>query len=529
MPAEWLKSLGQRAATVSLLRPVYDSGIDRINDPIVFSSYPQDLWGGDQVAGRWMMNGYASLSGMRMQLDKRSWFFRAHQVQTPFYNYIHSFAFLRDLKAVGGHDARRFARDMTTEWMQHFQSYHAVGWGDDMVVERLLNWIVCYSFCYETASEEFLQDLHRTMHRHHSFLIRTLTRKKHLMQGTKIRILAALITSACHTQSFCDTLHYDSWIIMLKGALEDWQEQDNHGLVASLSIGKILVRLITSLQQTQHNTPEWLQRHMHDMTHMLYSITHNDKDLPLFQGMTLPNGQALEKMKTVAKIRLRKGEAQYKKQGVTAVRRGKTSLTVHHAEHNDSHAPFAMEMAYGGYRIVTGCGTYKMDENWREPLMSIAAHSAAAIPGHEPAMDHADIKISLETMNGAGLFNGTHAGYKNEFRLTHTRRVYLDQGGVDCRGEDMFIRTIALKPQDVVIRFHLHPTVKASLVHDKGHILMRLPNGTGWIFQADNAVLSLQESVFCSDGINLQKTQQIVLNAAIEELSHTVKWAFKKV
>jgi uncharacterized heparinase superfamily protein len=132
-------------------------------------------------------------------------------------------------------------------------------------------------------------------------------------------------------------------------------------------------------------------------------------------------------------------------------------------------------------------------------------------------------------MNGASLFSGTHYGYETDFAMTHTRRIYLDSKGEDLRGEDILVRNIAIRPVQFTIRFHLHPSVKASVTDNHQSVLLRLPSGMGWSFQSNHTALSLEESIYCADGFHLRKSLQIVINCEIKDLAQTVKWALKKL
>ncbi len=51
---------------------------------------------------------------------------------------------------------------------------------------------------------------------------------------------------------------------------------------------------------------------------------------------------------------------------------------------------------------------------------------------------------------------------------------------------------------ELVIRFHLHPSLKATLSKDSATIMLILPNKMGWRFSARGGTLSLEESIYLS-------------------------------
>ena len=61
------------------------------------------------------------------------------------------------------------------------------------------------------------------------------------------------------------------------------------------------------------------------------------------------------------------------------------------------------------------------------------------------------------------------------------------------------------------MRFHLHPSVEASLVEGESAALLRLPSGSLWRLRAAGAEMSLGESIYLGSG-EARKTQQVVLS-----------------
>ena len=89
-----------------------------------------------------------------------------------------------------------------------------------------------------------------------------------------------------------------------------------------------------------------------------------------------------------------------------------------------------------------------------------------------------------------------------------SRRLFLSTDGGDFRGEDsalvdegrerLFERRLAKLPRSqrrvgfpFTARFHLHPTVKASLVADGEAVTMRLPSGEIWVMRQAGGALAL--------------------------------------
>jgi uncharacterized heparinase superfamily protein len=76
------------------------------------------------------------------------------------------------------------------------------------------------------------------------------------------------------------------------------------------------------------------------------------------------------------------------------------------------------------------------------------------------------------------------------------------------------------------VRFHLHPSVQASLTQD-GAVLFRLPSGMCWRLRAAGAEMSLGESVYLGSG-QARKTQQVVLSGTVGAEGAAVRWALRR-
>jgi uncharacterized heparinase superfamily protein len=79
------------------------------------------------------------------------------------------------------------------------------------------------------------------------------------------------------------------------------------------------------------------------------------------------------------------------------------------------------------------------------------------------------------------------------------------------------------------LRFHLHPSVQASLLEDGRSVLIRLPRGGGWRFTADEGRVSLEESVYFPSRETRKKSLQIVVSGGLEGAGATVKWQFGRI
>jgi uncharacterized heparinase superfamily protein len=214
----------------------------------------------------------------------------------------------------------------------------------------------------------------------------------------------------------------------------------------------------------------------------------------------------------------------------------------------DIHAhagTLSLEVSIGKERLITNCGARPGNRDpWATVQRSSAAHSTMVVDdtnsseilddgtfGRRP--QNVDVERSED--DGNIWVSASHDGYVSAFGLEHERRVYMAVDGDDIRGEDVLTRAGAsdkVRPaKGFALRFHLHPTVQASLVQNGSAVLLRLPSGVGWRLIAEGGTVSLAESIYLGETEDVRRSEQIVVSGALEADANAarVKWALKRV
>ena len=79
---------------------------------------------------------------------------------------------------------------------------------------------------------------------------------------------------------------------------------------------------------------------------------------------------------------------------------------------------------------------------------------------------------------------------------------------------------------DYALRFHLHPSVKASRLSDARGVMLVLPNRDVWTFEALDDKVELEDSVFLAGNDGPRRTAQIVIR---QDSRHapSIRWSFR--
>ena len=91
---------------------------------------PPNPWPGDATRGRTMLTNVVALAGETIMVTGSAWNSPAHE---PWLAAMHSFEWLRDLRAVGGDAARRHARVLTSQWLDRKPKRGDLAWRADVM------------------------------------------------------------------------------------------------------------------------------------------------------------------------------------------------------------------------------------------------------------------------------------------------------------------------------------------------------------------------------------------------------------
>ncbi len=198
---------------------------------------------------------------------------------------------------------------------------------------------------------------------------------------------------------------------------------------------------------------------------------------------------------------------------------------------------FSFQLSSGRQRLIVNCGNAE-EGNWADALRLAGAHSTLSLnqPPHKSAPAKTLVEQpwhDLQEDPAGTLLELDRNDVPDMPGASHQRRLFLGADGDDLRGEDTVTAGAGQRMPDWVLRFHIHPKVKASLSRDGKSVLMMTPGKEGWSFIANKAVLSLEKSIYAGQKGHRQATEQIVVrpDPTMTKVSDSIcrlKWAFKR-
>jgi uncharacterized heparinase superfamily protein len=285
-------------------------------------------------------------------------------------------------------------------------------------------------------------------------------------------------------------------------------------------------------------TPVQLLNAIDRMMPMLRLYRHGDGTLALFNGMGVTAPETLATVLAYDDARaLALMNAPYtgyqRIEGQDTILIADTGTPPPPIFSSQAHAGcLAFEFSIGGQRLIINCGT--PDTSRRGALAAArtsAAHSTLVL--NDTSSCHFAFHTGLWSFLADQILSGpdkvkverrprgrdtaiitSHNGYEARFGWIHQRQLLLHKDGSALEGVDVLKPGTREKPPETcpfAIRFHIHPLVRTRLFNKKRSVLCILPNRRRWVFEAENALLSIEESIFFAAPDGPRRCPQIVI------------------
>ncbi|MBI4184369.1 MAG: heparinase II/III family protein [Proteobacteria bacterium] len=456
---------------------------------------------------------------------------------------LNGFVWLRDLRVIGTDAARQRARVWMGRWIDDHGRWHPLAWRPDVLGRRLASWLGHYDFYVASADDDFRRRV----------LASAEVQARHLARALLGEILGAGAIAAIKGLIAAGVALDGAEGLIARALRSLAREVESQVLpdgghvernpALQLAVLQDLVDVRALLLAGQREVPEALQRAIDRMAPMLRFFRHGDGRLALFNGATEGDREAIDLALSLAMARGR-APASAPYAGYQRLSANRTLVIA------DVGAPpppgldtrahagaLSFEMSAAKHRLVVNCGAHVgASPAWWKALSATAAHSTVTVADvnsaevlGEGGLGRAPSRVgcSRDEANGNIWIEAEHDGYLERLGVTHRRRLYLAAEGDDLRGEDVLLGGPG---HAFAVRFHLHPTVQASLVQNGAAALLKLPGGAGWRLRADGGRLGLQESIYLGDGLNPKHCEQVTITGTTAGEGRTVvKWALGRV
>lgn len=523
--------------------------------PGSFFAVAPDSWPGDAVSGQRLLSGALAACGETGSIapsDQDPAWQRA-SASDLWLAALNGFAWLRDLRDCGDPAGAALAVRLVDDWIEREGRWSAATWRRDVLANRIVEWIRHYDWLATAADPAFA-----------GRFVHSLARQRlHLKRLSRTGLVGHEAVAVLKAVIFADLAFlregkgYEKSLEQAVSRLGRFVKRYvlHDGVVAEraphlqIVVLRHLLDVRAALASAEHKFPAELGAAIDRLAPMLRFFRHGDGGLALFNG-TWEGDRA---MIDLALARSGSGEgapAMALASGFQRLAAG-TSLVIAdtgsppgRGMDGQAHAgTLSFEMSAAHERLIVNCGVFPgAPSEWRRFMRFTAAHSTAVVDDTNSSeiTDHGaleyragNVLVDRAEDQGAQWLDMSHDGYRSLFGIIHRRRLWLSPDGGDLRGEDMFTgpegRLVTSPDKRFIVRFHLHPAVKATLAQSGQAVLMRLPSGRGWRLRASGAGIGLAESIYLGEEGRQRRTEQIVLVGQIPAEGAAVKWALTRM
>jgi uncharacterized heparinase superfamily protein len=452
----------------------------------------------------------------------------------------HSFEWLCSLSASDQALESSAARARIQSWLAENNQWQAESWRADHLGDRLTFGLTYFNTLCDNAPSDFAPEFAVALSRQARHLFRLPTCDR--TEVDSFRYWRGVIIAALHLPAFQRRL-----LGAIEGLLKEISMQifpDGGHLARNpqkqLEALAVLIHIRAALAHAQAEVPEILQNTIDRMAPMLRAYRPGDGGLGLFNGSRHGDTAVIDLVLALSQSRA-KPASSAPHTGFHRISAQRTTVLFDTGPPADTaplvqgHAgALSFEMCVGTHRMIVNCGSVSVQggADLTEALRATAAHSTLTVADiHSsdlvPNAGFGERRIRNVTARRREqdrnvLVEAQHDGYAEPFGLIHRRSLYLDRDGLDLRGEDI-LEAAKSTGQVFCIRFHLHPSVQASLVGGGRSVLLRLPTGRGWRLSVSDGVLDLTESIYAGEGVPRQTTQ-IVITGRHSRRQTLTKW-----
>jgi uncharacterized heparinase superfamily protein len=518
---------------------------------------PQDLRTADSTRATEIYSGRFAFAGKVVICDGRS-IFEMEPPSDEWATMLLGFGWLRHLRAAESAITRANARALVDEWITLQGSWHPIAWRPDVLSRRIISWLTQAPLVLQDADARFYRRFLRSLVRQVRYLRHTASDARRgvaRMQSVIALSYAALCIAG-------QARHIKAATERLRAELEQQILPD--GGHAGRNPGAIIEILLELLPLSQvfasRNIapPQALLNAIDRMMPMLRFFRHSEGTFAHFNGMGATPAEQLLTLLAYDEVHgtplsnaphsaYQRLEA---KGGVLIMDTGRAPPIEISLEAHAGFLSFEYSTPKGSLMVVN-CGMPRTARNdWRRFSRSTPAHSTVTfndasaarfvetaafqrVLGGSPMLGGpGHVAVNREDGRDGIVLRASHDGYAGRYGVIHERTIVLAADGTKFEGEDAFIAAdggaeLRTKEDKFAVRFHLHPSVKATRLTDGHGVMLMTANKELWTFTAPQDKVELEDSVYLAGTDGPRRTVQLVIRGGARATPRVV-WTFQQ-
>ncbi len=512
----------------------------RLPDRII--GFPSESINGSSEYGHALIFGEMIIGGYIRPFHSMHELKNITDAPSPWLHGVHAFHWLRNLQAVATSQASKLARQLTDEWFNIFRYHHKDSWHLPIMSERIINIFSSWNFIHERADAPFRLRMRADLVAQATHLERRYHSLK--MPEDKLITLCAILWCGQHLQDWQNRIPYAMSILIYelkRQILPDGCHISRSPFISFKILGW-LTDLAYNLSYNRMQVPAELEDAILKLGTFIRSMRHEDGTLALFNDSLGLNTTQIDALLTRSKTS-EDIDFLFKYAGYVRLHTGQTTvlmdlahiLPATPAQHIHS-SPMAFELSSRGQKIITNAGAdfdmaSEASKRRRESLKSTRAHSTLSVASLNAQMKN--IKIAKPEIFADGdrqAVCASHNGWEKQGWI-HQRSLWLSYDGNELMGQDILkpVKKENASNENVILRFHLEPHVKAQHIENYPGIVIYLPDGEKWYFDVAEGRISLGRGTWMGQANDVREIQSIVVPIPVHNNQVSVDWRFYRL
>lgn len=141
-------------------------GLSLDKRPSIFDSkkFINDPWPGNVFHGKDLLAGIFRIDDNEVEVDMLDAIACSNKISPSVLMYVNSFVWMRDLQLVGGNNVRKYSRAIVSRFIENYKGTKKFwstlpSWELSVTAERIVNWMLSYSFFAMGADDQFQKDV----------------------------------------------------------------------------------------------------------------------------------------------------------------------------------------------------------------------------------------------------------------------------------------------------------------------------------------------------------------------------------
>lgn len=519
--------------------------------PLKLIAVPDDPVLGDATRGYALLDGFVRYRGAEREIDKL-WFTQGG-LTGPIAEYLHGFAWLRDLSTVATRQqGAPVAEFLMGRWLDaHAETVDALAWRPDLWGRRILFWASHAPLILSSTDLVYRSKVLNAMARGARHLDRGADKAP--AGAPRIAAWCGVVAAGLLIPGGEPRLAFGE--AGLTRALGTGLFDD--GGSVSRSPGQLLdsIMLLAMLRESYaavgKTLPEDVAATLQRMVSALLGVMHPDRALSSWQGAGPEQPEQIAAIIEASGVRTRPLR-QPRNWGYQRLAGGGAVLVVDAAPppiaqvvDGGCASTLAFEFSDGPERIVVNCGGARaaieqLPMRLADGLRTTAAHSTLVVGDSNSTAIHADgtlgrgvgqVELSRQESEAASRIEASHDGYVRRWGFVHRRQLLLTGDGRELRGEDALLpqgRKRRTGTTPFALRFHLGEEVEAVLSPEGSAAVLRMTSGALWQFRCRGGALVIEDSLWIDPDGRPVETQQLVVTGEAPAGGGHVSWALKR-